>query len=157
MVTNMSYLSKPFDQAYTVLDSTTRSVFLGITTNDVKDYKFGNLFRSDSNGNYFSLSRKFLNQGNEGTVDFEKMQGVDGVALMNEVMNPNDVLQRSPKQIRSLATFDNGIVFFFIFFFCASFVMSETCHVVDGPSNLTYFFQPDTSRLHLGDTECPTN
>ncbi|KAF9211069.1 vacuolar protein sorting/targeting protein PEP1 [Podila verticillata] len=94
--------------AYTVLDSTTRSVFLGITTNDVKGYKFGNLFRSDSNGSYFSLSRKFLNQGDEGTVDFEKMKGINGVALMNEVMNPNDVLQRSPKQLRSLATFDNG-------------------------------------------------
>ncbi|KAG0326544.1 vacuolar protein sorting/targeting protein PEP1, partial [Podila humilis] len=94
--------------AYTVLDSTTRSVFLGITVNDVSNYKFGNLFTSDSNGTYFSLSKKFLNQGNEGTVDFEKMQGVDGVALMNEVMNPNEVLQRSAKEIRSMATFDNG-------------------------------------------------
>ncbi|KAF9423316.1 vacuolar protein sorting/targeting protein PEP1, partial [Podila epigama] len=94
--------------AYTVLDSTTHSVFLGINSNENKDYKFGNLFTSDSNGTYFSLSRKYLNQGNEGTVDFEKMQGIDGVALMNEVANPNEVIQRSPKIIRSLATFDNG-------------------------------------------------
>jgi len=91
-------------------------VFLGITTNDVKGYKFGNLFTSDSRGNYFSLSKKFLNQGDEGTVDFEKMQGVNGVALMNEVMNPNDVLQRSPKQIRSLITFNNGIFFLCIIY-----------------------------------------
>lgn len=84
------------------------SVFMAITSIDRPGSKVGRLFTSDSNGTYFSLSNKFVSEGNGGNVDFEKMQGIDGVALLNEVLNPNEASQGKKKQLRSAITFDNG-------------------------------------------------
>ncbi|KAF8985678.1 vacuolar protein sorting/targeting protein PEP1 [Entomortierella lignicola] len=95
--------------AYTVLDSTTKSVFMVITVIDRGEgSKVGNLFTSNSNGTFFSLSRKYISEGDNGNVDFEKMQGIEGVALMNEVTNPNEVNQGKEKKRRSVITMDNG-------------------------------------------------
>ncbi|KAF9130105.1 vacuolar protein sorting/targeting protein PEP1 [Mortierella sp. GBA39] len=94
--------------AYTVLDSTTRSIFMAINSIDRKGSKVGNLFTSNSNGTYFSLSKKHVSESDWGNVDFEKMQGVEGVALLNEVTNPNDVNQGKKKILRSQITVDNG-------------------------------------------------
>ncbi|KAF9188563.1 vacuolar protein sorting/targeting protein PEP1 [Haplosporangium sp. Z 767] len=94
--------------AYTVLDSTTRSVFMAINVIDRRGYKVGNLFTSNSNGTYFSLSKKYVSESDYGNVDFEKMQGVDGVALLNEVINPNEANQGIKKKLRSMITVDNG-------------------------------------------------
>ncbi|KAF9903168.1 vacuolar protein sorting/targeting protein PEP1 [Linnemannia zychae] len=94
--------------AYTVLDSTTRSVFMAINTIDRKGSKVGNLFMSNSNGTYFSMSKKHVSESDWGNVDFEKMQGVEGVALLNEVTNPNEVNQGKKKVLRSQITVDNG-------------------------------------------------
>ncbi|KAG9326226.1 hypothetical protein KVV02_001110 [Mortierella alpina] len=94
--------------AYTVLDSTTKSVFMAINAVDRKGSKAGNLFTSNSDGTYFSLSRKFVSESDYGNVDFEKMQGIEGVALLNEVINPNEARQGSKKQLRSMITVDNG-------------------------------------------------
>ncbi|KAF9163085.1 vacuolar protein sorting/targeting protein PEP1 [Mortierella sp. AD010] len=96
--------------AYTILDSTTKSVFMSITTIDRgKDSpKVGNLFTSNSDGTFFSLSKRYISESARGNVDFEKMQGVDGVAFINEVINPNDVNQGKATKKRSMITMDNG-------------------------------------------------
>ncbi|KAI1311572.1 vacuolar protein sorting/targeting protein PEP1 [Mortierella claussenii] len=94
--------------AYTVLDSTTRSVFMAINVIDRPGSKVGNLFTSNSNGTYFSLSKKYVSESDMGNVDFEKMQGIDGVALLNEVINPNEANQGKQKELRSMITVDNG-------------------------------------------------
>ncbi|KAF9346110.1 vacuolar protein sorting/targeting protein PEP1 [Mortierella sp. NVP85] len=94
--------------AFTVLDSTTRSIFMAITLIDRHGSKVGNLFTSDSNGTYFSMSKKYVSESDFGNVDFEKMQGLDGVAFLNEVINPNEANQGKSKQLRSLMTVDNG-------------------------------------------------
>ncbi|KAG0252396.1 vacuolar protein sorting/targeting protein PEP1 [Actinomortierella ambigua] len=94
--------------AFTVLDSTTRSVFMSITTNDRSGSKFGNLFTSNSNGTFFSLSLRSINENDNGNVDFEKIQGLEGIALLNEVMNPNDANLGKKKELRTLITADNG-------------------------------------------------
>jgi hypothetical protein len=86
---------------------------MAITSIDRKGSKVGNLFTSNSNGTYFSLSKKHVSESDWGNVDFEKMQGVEGVALLNEVTNPNDVNQGKKKILRSLITVDNGRYFFF--------------------------------------------
>ncbi|KAG0309339.1 vacuolar protein sorting/targeting protein PEP1 [Dissophora globulifera] len=94
--------------AYTVLDSTTKSVFMAINVIDRQGSKVGNLFTSNSNGTYFSLSKKYVSESDYGNVDFEKMQGIDGVALLNEVINANEANQGKQKKLRSLITVDNG-------------------------------------------------
>ncbi|KAG0004769.1 vacuolar protein sorting/targeting protein PEP1 [Modicella reniformis] len=94
--------------AFTVSDSTTRSVFMAINVIDRQAAKTGNLFTSDSNGTHFSLSKKYVSESDFGNVDFEKMQGIDGVALLNEVTNANEANQGKRKQLRSMITMDNG-------------------------------------------------
>ncbi|KAG0226451.1 vacuolar protein sorting/targeting protein PEP1 [Actinomortierella wolfii] len=94
--------------AFTVLDSTTRSVFMSITTSDREGSKYGNLFTSNSNGTFFSLSKRSINENDNGNVDFEKIQGLEGIALMNEVINPNDANLGKKKELRTLITADNG-------------------------------------------------
>lgn len=81
---------------------------MAINSIDRKGSKVGNLFTSNSNGTYFSLSKKHVSESDWGNVDFEKMQGVEGVALLNEVTNPNDVNQGKKKILRSQITVDNG-------------------------------------------------
>ncbi|KAG0243406.1 vacuolar protein sorting/targeting protein PEP1 [Mortierella sp. GBA43] len=95
-------------EAYTVLDSTTRSIFMAVNLIDRRGSKVGSLFTSDSNGTYFSLSNKYVSESDFGNVDFEKMQGVDGVALLNQVANPNEANQGKQKQLRTMITVDNG-------------------------------------------------
>ncbi|KAF8939541.1 hypothetical protein EDD21DRAFT_317887 [Dissophora ornata] len=94
--------------AYTVLDSTTRSVFMTINVINREGSKVGNLFTSDSNGTYFSLSKRYVSESDRGNVDFEKMQGIDGVAMLNEVTNANEVNQGKKKLLRSMITVNNG-------------------------------------------------
>ena len=54
------------------------------------------------------MSKKYVSESDFGNVDFEKMQGLDGVAFLNEVINPNEANQGKSKQLRSLMTVDNG-------------------------------------------------
>ncbi|KAF9344140.1 vacuolar protein sorting/targeting protein PEP1, partial [Mortierella sp. AD094] len=110
---NLAHYPANFDiinPAYTVLDSTTKSVFMAITIIDRGEDgpKVGNLFTSNSNGTFFSLSRRYISESANGNVDFEKMQGIDGVAFMNEVINPNEVNQGKESKRRSIITVDNG-------------------------------------------------
>lgn len=81
---------------------------MAINVIDRRGYKVGNLFTSNSDGTYFSLSKKYVSESDYGNVDFEKMQGVDGVALLNEVINPNEANQGIKKKLRSMITVDNG-------------------------------------------------
>ncbi len=81
---------------------------MAINVIDRKGSKAGNLFTSNSDGTYFSLSKKFVSESDYGNVDFEKMQGIEGVALLNEVINHNEARQGSKKQLRSMITVDNG-------------------------------------------------
>ncbi|KAF9114475.1 vacuolar protein sorting/targeting protein PEP1 [Mortierella sp. AM989] len=108
---NLAHYPANFDivnPAYTVLDSTTKSVFMAITVIDRPGSKVGNLFTSNSNGTFFSLSRRYISQSDNGNIDFEKMQGIEGVAFMNEVINPSEAKQGMEKKRRSIVTIDNG-------------------------------------------------
>ena len=95
--------------AYTVLDSITKSVFLHITTNDEKDREFGTLLKSNSNGTYYVTSADAVNRDNTGYVDFEKVQGLEGVALLNVVLNADDVRKGNDrKKLRTKITHNDG-------------------------------------------------
>ncbi|KAJ1654422.1 vacuolar protein sorting/targeting protein PEP1 [Dispira simplex] len=96
------------NKAYTVLSSQTNSLFMHVTTSDQTGAEFGTLFTSNSNGSYYTTSLDYVNRNNKGLVDFEKMQGIEGIALLNQVRNPKEVLHGSPKQLRSMISFDDG-------------------------------------------------
>ncbi|CAG8603055.1 13656_t:CDS:2 [Racocetra fulgida] len=64
--------------------------------------------KSNYNGTYYTLSLKNVNRDGKGFVDFEKMQGIEGIALANVVSNTNEVIiGGSAKKFQSRITFND--------------------------------------------------
>ncbi|BFZ53716.1 vacuolar protein sorting/targeting protein PEP1 [Savitreella phatthalungensis] len=96
-------------QAYTVLDSVTRSIFMHVTINDDADKEYGSVLKSNSNGTYFVTSLDAVNRNRQGYVDFEKLKGLEGVAVVNIVKNQADVdAGLSHKQLQTMMTHNDG-------------------------------------------------
>ncbi|KAF2756754.1 glycosyl hydrolase [Pseudovirgaria hyperparasitica] len=95
-------------QAYTVLDSSTHSVFLHVTVNAHSNSEYGTIIKSNSNGTSYVLSVNEVNRNEEGYVDFEKMQGLEGVAIINVVQNKEQVDNGAGKKKRTLITHNDG-------------------------------------------------
>lgn len=96
-------------QAYTVLDSSTHAVFLHVTVNNQQDHEYGTIIKSNSNGTSYVLTLDAVNRDTYGYVDFEKMQGLEGVALVNVVANSEDVgKEGAKKKLKSMITHNDG-------------------------------------------------
>ena len=95
-------------QAYTVLDSSTHAVFLHVTVNSLADREYGTIIKSNSNGTSYVLSLSAVNRDAEGYVDFEKMQGLEGVAMVNVVANLDETKDGQKKKLKSMITHNDG-------------------------------------------------
>lgn len=98
----------PHQQAYTVLDSSTHAVFLHVTVNNHEDSEYGSIVKSNSNGTSYVLSVSEVNRNAPGYVDFEKMQGLEGVAIINRVANKDEVDDGSSKKLKTYITHNDG-------------------------------------------------
>ena len=98
----------PHRTAYTVLDSSTHSVFLHVTVGSRQGFEYGKVMKSNSNGTNYVLSKDAVNRDTNGYVDFEKMQGIEGVALVNVVDNLNEEHIGKEKRLKSLITHNDG-------------------------------------------------
>ena len=81
---------------------------------------WGNLLKSNSNGTYFGVSIENVNRDDRGYVDFEKVIGLDGIALINVVSNPSDASVTGKKKLVSRITHNDGEYLFPSFFPCPS-------------------------------------
>ncbi|KAI6854545.1 Oligoxyloglucan reducing end-specific cellobiohydrolase [Hortaea werneckii] len=98
----------PHQQAYTVLDSSTHAVFLHVTVNNQMDSEYGSIVKSNSNGTSYVLSVGEVNRNSPGYVDFEKMQGLEGVAVVNRVANPREADNGKMKKLKTYITHNDG-------------------------------------------------
>jgi photosystem II stability/assembly factor-like uncharacterized protein len=94
--------------AYTVLDSSTHSIFLHVTVNNRLDQEYGSIVKSNSNGTNYVLTIGEVNRNKAGYVDFEKMQGLEGVALVNIVANVKETDSGVAKKLRTMITHNDG-------------------------------------------------
>ena len=97
------------EDAYTLLESTNHSIQLDVM-NTRPSNPMGVLFTSNSNGTYFTPNAEHTNRNRVGVVDFEKVQGIQGIVIVNVVDNWAEV-EKSPsakKKIRSQISFDDG-------------------------------------------------
>lgn len=69
---------------------------------------WGSILKSNSNGTYFGQSIDYVNRDDRGFVDFEKMIGLDGIALINVVSNPDEASVSSRKRLQSRITHNDG-------------------------------------------------
>jgi hypothetical protein len=99
------------NQAYTVLESTTSALFLHITMSEPPAPYWGAILKSNSNGTYFGISVENVNRDERGYVDFEKMIGLDGIALVNVVADPQLAAVTGVKKLQSKITHNDGGLF----------------------------------------------
>ncbi|KAI4235580.1 MAG: hypothetical protein L6R40_006442 [Gallowayella cf. fulva] len=103
-----SNFNVPIQKAYTVLDSHTHAVFMHVTVGNQKDAEYGSIIKSNSNGTSYVLSLDNVNRNTPGYVDFEKMLGLEGVALVNIVANVEDAEKGSGKKLKTMITHNDG-------------------------------------------------
>ncbi|KAG7098099.1 hypothetical protein E1B28_000073 [Marasmius oreades] len=96
----------PETHAYTILESSTQALFLHMTTSDVPPY--GAVLKSNSNGTYFVVSLDNVNRNEDGYVDFEKIIGLDGIALVNVVGNAEQASIGGRKKLQTRITHNDG-------------------------------------------------
>lgn len=102
-------LSANKQEAFTVLGSETGSIFFHLTTNDEPGGEFGALLKSNSNGTSFVRLESSVNRNAFGMVDFEKIQALEGIIIINVVDNREKVLAKEEnKQLKSKITFNDG-------------------------------------------------
>ncbi|ETS86782.1 Vacuolar protein sorting/targeting protein 10 [Pestalotiopsis fici W106-1] len=100
-------------QAYTVLEGTNYSVQIDVM-NGRPSNPTGVLLTSNSNGTYFTQAAEHINQNGIGHVDFEKISGIQGIFLINQVSNWEDVEEKGndvAKKVKTKITFDDGRTF----------------------------------------------
>lgn len=98
----------PHQRAYTVLDSSTHSIFLHVTVNNRPEQEYGAIVKSNSNGTSYVMSIEHVNRNTPGYVDFEKMQGLEGVAVVNIVSNAAEVDGGASKKLKTMITHNDG-------------------------------------------------
>lgn len=57
---------------------------------------------------YFGLSIEHANRNKRGYVDFEKMIGLDGIAVLNVVSNPEEAALNGRKKLQTRITHNDG-------------------------------------------------
>jgi hypothetical protein len=96
-------------QGYTVLDSSTHSVFLHVTVNNDNGLEYGTIIKSNSNGTSYVLSLDAVDRDTNGYVDFEKMFGIEGVAMVNVVANyKSKDYRKEGKKLKTMITHNDG-------------------------------------------------
>lgn len=98
----------PHQQAYTVLDSSTHAIFMHVTVNAARGQEYGTIIKSNSNGTSYVLSISNVNRDEDGYVDFEKVSGLEGVAIVNQVYNAKDVDNGARKMLKTMMTHNDG-------------------------------------------------
>ncbi|KAI9318385.1 hypothetical protein BX666DRAFT_1927417 [Dichotomocladium elegans] len=94
-------------EAFTIMESV-NSMWIHVSTNTHRGSEFGHIFTSNSNGSYYVLSLENANRNEMGIVDFEKMQGIEGIAIANKVTNPGEANTGNPKKLTTVMTADAG-------------------------------------------------
>jgi hypothetical protein len=106
------------EEAYTILPSTKYSIQVDVLSTTSMRNQIGTMFTSNSNGSYFTRSLENTNRNNNGIVDFEKVQNIEGILLANIVANHEEVKANphtAEKRVESRISFDDGTISISIF------------------------------------------
>ncbi|KAH6630838.1 hypothetical protein B0J18DRAFT_363119 [Chaetomium sp. MPI-SDFR-AT-0129] len=105
----------PHQHIYTVLDSSTHAVNLFVATEmRDRDCELGTILKSNSNGTSYVVSVRDVNCDQDSYVDFDKIAGLEGVALVNVVANAaarrdgNGEDSSEPKKLHTKITHNDG-------------------------------------------------
>ncbi|KAK3077159.1 hypothetical protein LTS18_011063, partial [Coniosporium uncinatum] len=96
------------EDAYTILESTNYSIQVDVKT--TQKAEVGMLFSSNSNGTFFTQNIEHTNRNEAGLVDFEKIQNIQGIVMVNVVDNWEEVerMWLAEKELKTKISFDDG-------------------------------------------------
>ncbi|GMG21663.1 unnamed protein product [Ambrosiozyma monospora] len=95
--------------AYTVLDVRSKQIFMHVTTSAQSDREFGSLLKSNYNGTMYVQSIDHVNRNFAGYIDFESIQSLEGISLLNVVSNADEVRDNGEeKKLKSMITYNDG-------------------------------------------------
>ncbi|KAK7951868.1 vacuolar protein-sorting protein BRO1 [Apiospora aurea] len=99
-------------EAYTVLEGTNYSIQVDVMTGRPGN-PMGVMLTSNSNGTYFTRNLEHTNRNAVGHVDFEKISGIQGIFMVNQIDNWEKVKAevRAKKKLKTQITFDDGRTF----------------------------------------------
>ncbi|KAK5654968.1 hypothetical protein OQA88_6726 [Cercophora sp. LCS_1] len=101
----------PHKHEFTVLDSSTHAVNLFVATSPDLGRGYGAILKSNSNGTSYVVSVRDVNCNEDFYVDFEKMLGLEGVAVVNVVANPD---AKDAKTLQTKITHNDGSMWRFL-------------------------------------------
>ncbi|KAJ1987238.1 vacuolar protein sorting/targeting protein PEP1 [Coemansia spiralis] len=99
------------EDAYTILESSKHAIFVDVLS--PTNVAASTLFRSNSNGTYYTQSLEHAHRAENGVVDFERIHGVEGVVIANQVSNweqvgRGSIFHRDKLELRSRISFNDG-------------------------------------------------
>ncbi|KAJ2886058.1 vacuolar protein sorting/targeting protein PEP1, partial [Coemansia asiatica] len=101
------------EDAYTILESSAHAVFVDVVTSP--NSVAGTLFRSNSNGTYYTQSLEHTHRSHNGLVDVERVHGVEGVVVANQVANwdklghgLDSIIHREKLELKTRISFNDG-------------------------------------------------
>lgn len=80
-----------------------------LTTSEFPAPYWGVIMKSNWNGTYFGVSADNVNRNDRGFVDFEKMIGLDGIAVINVVSNAQSARITGRKELQTRITHNDGV------------------------------------------------
>ncbi|EGV62208.1 Oligoxyloglucan reducing end-specific cellobiohydrolase [Yamadazyma tenuis ATCC 10573] len=92
-------------QAFTVLDAATGSIFMHVTTQSKKGDEYGAILKSNSNGTSYALTLDHVNRNTVGFVDYDRIQGIEGILVANVVSNYKE---DSEKKLKTMISHNDG-------------------------------------------------
>ncbi|SCU83504.1 LAME_0C05402g1_1 [Lachancea meyersii CBS 8951] len=103
-------LSATKQQAFTILGSQKGAIFFHLTTHMDEHQEFGALMKSNSNGTSFVTLERAVSRGPRGFVDFEKVEGLEGIIMINTVSNAEELKSGADdsKLMKSKISFNDG-------------------------------------------------
>lgn len=103
------YLENIKQESFTVLSAESGSIFLHLATNMKNGGEYGQLLKSNSNGTSFVSLESAVNRNSIGFIDFEKIQGLEGIIIINTVGNINELEEGTgKKRLKSKISFNDG-------------------------------------------------
>lgn len=95
--------------AYTILDVASGELFFHLTTSSEPEKEYGALLKGNFNGTLFSTIHKHVNRNGNAFVDFEDVKSLEGLQLMNVVINADDLNKAgAEKKLSSLVSHNDG-------------------------------------------------
>ena len=71
--------------------------------------EYGSLFKSNWNGTFYHKTIDFVNQNQNGYIDFEKVHGINGTLIVNTISNMDGMQRGDHKQLVTFISTDDGI------------------------------------------------